>query len=217
MRHLINCVFISLGLCILFALLAPAAIKDENFFPHFGRDTVLVWKIQISDFETRFIVRIAEFSPNRHFEWEDDKAQGTVFIPEKDVLAAKGYVNTSLFEAGVDTTSKNYTTLWLSRKIYKEFKEKKNVKFNLDGVRAKFLSLGEDQLIVEVNRAKIALPVIKISDDRGSERWFLDHEDNPLLVKHKIRTYTQTLTSITTDKPNSLRWIRVAKRKNHTR
>jgi hypothetical protein len=47
-----------------------------------------------------------------------------------------------------------------------------------------------------------------VKDDRGNERWFLDSEENALLVKHAVRAYVQTLTSITTDKPNTLRWIK---------
>jgi hypothetical protein len=67
---------------------------------------------------------------------------------------------------------------------------------------------GPDSLSVEVNRVPMALPVLKVKDDRGQERWFLDQPDNPLLVRHIFRTFTQTLKSVTTDKPNTLRWIK---------
>jgi hypothetical protein len=52
------------------------------------------------------------------------------------------------------------------------------------------------------------LPAIKVKDDRYSDRWFLDFEDNPLLVKHTSRHFSQTLTSVATDKSNTLRWIK---------
>jgi hypothetical protein len=58
------------------------------------------------------------------------------------------------------------------------------------------------------------LPVIKVNDDRGSERWFLDSEENPLLVKHAIRQFCQILASITTDRSNTLRWIKGKKLTN---
>ena len=74
--------------------------------------------------------------------------------------------------------------------------------------------LGEGQLIVEVNRKPVALPVIRVSDDRGSERWFLDQEDNPLMLQHTLRSFRQTLASITTDKANTLRWIKGKKLTN---
>jgi len=59
-----------------------------------------------------------------------------------------------------------------------------------------------------VNKKSMKLPVIKVSDDRGSERWFLDQEDNPLMLSHRVRKFNQTLTSITTDQANMLRWIK---------
>jgi hypothetical protein len=60
----------------------------------------------------------------------------------------------------------------------------------------------------------MALPAIKVSDDRGSERWFLDQEENPLMLKHTVRQFTQVLASITTDRPNTLRWIKGKKLAN---
>jgi hypothetical protein len=185
--------------------------QESTRLPQFGRDTVLVWNAQISNSEASFIVRIAEFSPDRYVEWENEKTQGTVFMPAKDVLEAKGYASSSLFEAGVDRKSKNTTTLWLSRRIYKELKEKKKAKCDLDGVPAWLKFLGEEHLTIEVNRHALELPVIRVADDRGSERWFLDQEDNPLLAKHLVRNYCQTLISITTNKSNTLRWINKAK------
>jgi hypothetical protein len=40
------------------------------------------------------------------------------------------------------------------------------------------------------------------------ELWFLDSADNPLQVKLLSRNYVETLTSITTDRSNTLRWIK---------
>ena len=187
------------------------AFSEGTQLPSFGRDTVLVWKIQNTSLEEGFIVRIAEFSPDRYVEWENEKTQGTIFMPAKDVLEAKGYTSSGLFEAGVDRRSKNAITLWLSQKIYRDLKEKKKARCVLDGVITWLQYLGEEHLTVEVNRNPMQLPVIRISDDRGSERWFLDQENNPLLVKHIVRGYSQTLTSITTDKHNTLRWINKTK------
>jgi len=67
---------------------------------------------------------------------------------------------------------------------------------------------------VEVNRSAMRLPVIKVADDRGAERWFLNQAENPLLLKLSVRGYTQALTSITTDRRNTLRWIKGKKLEN---
>lgn len=205
--------------CGFLAILAFSAIADRsvaggNSLPAFGRDTVLVWKSQIQDYTAQFVARIAEFSPDRYLEWEDEKTQGTIFMPNRDVVSAKGYTSSNLFKSGVDSRGKNATTLWLSQQIFRELKDKKKAKCDLDGVAGVLTYLGDGTLTVEVNKSPMDLPVIRVSDDRQGERWFLDMEDNPLMVKHTVRTYTQVLESITTNRPNSLRWIKGRKLEN---
>jgi hypothetical protein len=186
----------------------------EMQLPSFGRDTVLVWKIENVDFSADFVVRIAEFLPDRYLEWEDEKTQGTIFMPDRDVRKAQGFVGTQLFESGIDSRGRNVTTLWLSQKIFQDLKEKRKIKFPLDGIAGQMTFEGTDQMTIEVNRSSRALPVIKTKDDRGSERWFLDNPENPLLAKHTIRQFSQTLVSITTDRQNTLRWIKGRKLAN---
>jgi hypothetical protein len=193
---------------------ASSADSQAPSLPPFGRDTVLVWKVQIQDDIREFVVRIAEFSPDRFVEWEDATTQGTIFMPSQALTSAKIFVNASLFEGGVDTKGKDKTTLWLSQKIYRDLKEKRRLKLSLDGVDGWFTVEGNDQITVEVNRAPMNLPVMNVKDDRGSLRAFLDIESNPLLVRHTVRTFNQTLASITTDRPNTLRWIKGKKLTN---
>jgi hypothetical protein len=202
-----------------FALFAAVLTVKPGAFvksplPLLGRDTVLVWNIHNQSYGEDFVVRIAEFSPDRFLEWEDTRTQGTIFMPYRDIDAAKGYASTNLFAPGVDKRSKNTTTLWLSRQIYQDLKDKKKAKCNLDGVAGSLTYRGDGYFTVKVNRSSMELLVIKVSDDRGSERWFLDQEENPLMVRHMIREFTQTLTSITTDQPNTLRWIKGSKLTN---
>jgi hypothetical protein len=200
-------------LCAVFALSvlsasALGALAEERRLPAFGRDTVLVWKSEVEEFNADFVVRIAEFAPDRYLEWEDEKTQGTVFMPNSDIVSAKDFVNATFFKSGGDVRGKAATTLWLSQRIFRELKEKGKVKCDLDSVAAVLKYLGTGEMSVEVNRSQMNLPVIKVADDRGGERWFLDDEENPLLLKHTVRKFTQTLTSITTDRANTLRWIK---------
>ena len=209
-------------LCALVILLSFAAIgmessDDTSALPAFGRDTVLVWKIQNMEYDSSFVVRIAQFLPDRFLEWEDAQTQGTIFMPNQSIVSARGFVNSSLFKSGGNAMGQNATTLWLSQKIYRDLKENKKAKCNLDGVAGTLKYNGDDQLVVAVNRSERTLPVIKVLDDRGSERWFLDQEDNPLMLSHRIRKFSQTLTSITTDKSNTLRWIKGKKLENPPR
>ena len=196
---------------LLFLLLAwlSSALGQipESALPAFGRNTVLVYKSS-NENEAPMVVRIAEFSPSRFVEWEDATTQGTILMPERAVDEARGYVNWQLYVGGVDTRSKNATTLWLSRRIFRELKAKPRIKMDMDSIATWVASLGNDQMTVEVNRKQHSLPVMKTRDERGAERWFLDSEDNPLIVNAIYRNYQQKLASITTDKPNTLRWIK---------
>jgi hypothetical protein len=197
-----------------FASIGMESADDKSALPAFGRDTVLVWKIQNMEYDASFVVRIAQFLPDRFLEWEDAQTQGTIFMTNQSIVSARGFVNSSLFKSGEDARGRDATTLWLSQRIYRDLKENKKAKCMLDGVAGMLKYNGEDQLVIAVNRSERALPVIKVLDDRGSERWFLDQEDNPLMLSHRIRKFSQTLTSITTDKSNTLRWIKGKKLTN---
>jgi hypothetical protein len=177
--------------------------------PEFGQDTVLVWKAynQVRE-ESTFVVRIAQFRPDRYFEWENSTTQGTIFLAAKAVMDARAFLNLRLFVSGVDTKSKDATTLWLSERAFRDLKSKGKVKLAIDSLDEWVILKEGGELSVEVNRVLRTLPVIKVSSERGTERWFLDSADNPLQVKLLVRQYEETLTSITTDRPNALRWIK---------
>jgi hypothetical protein len=196
---------------ILFAVLLVAFLlfaDTEIKLPVFGRDTVLVWKIQSAAYESSFVARIAAFAPDRFIEWEDGRSQGTLLISRQDILEANGYENSNLFSSGRDKKSSHTTALWLSEKIFLELKERKKTRFYLD--------IGLDRIPVELNRLKVELPAIKFSDDRGVEWSFLDRQDNPLMLRQTARNYSHTLISITTDRSNTLRWIKGRKLSNPT-
>ncbi len=200
------------------AILSIAPITTsagDNQLPAFGRDTVLVWKTKNKDYSSDFVIRIADFLPDRFLEWEDSQTQGTLFMSSQDIREAPGYSSSDLFKSGIDARTQNVTTMWLSQRIFQDLKAKKKIRINLDGVQGSMTLAGTDQMAMEVNKSKLTLPVIKVKDDRGSERWFLDQEDNPLMVRHLIRQYDQSLVSITTDRPNTLRFIKGNKLKNH--
>jgi hypothetical protein len=208
MKNRRNHIWCALPVIFVLVVGVMGSTAGQSQLPEFGRDTVLVWNIQNEEYEASFVVRIAEFYPDRFVEWEDEITQGTIFMPNQDLLAAKGFVNASLFSSGRDAKEKNVTTLWLSRQIYRELKDNGKAKCRLDGVAGLLKYLGDDQIAVEVNKKSMKLPVIKVMDDRGSERWFLDQEDNPLMLSHRVRKFRQNLSSITTDQTNTLRWIK---------
>jgi hypothetical protein len=176
--------------------------------PEFGPGTVLVWKIEGPEYERSFVARLASFLPDRFFEWENEAGQGTVFLPERAVAEAGGYETSSLFAVGKDKKTRNEMTLWLSRRVFTELKEKKTARWNLNGVASKLSFIEEGSIPVEINRNVVELPVIRAADDRRAEWNFLDQPENPLMIRYEVRNYRQTLASITTGAPDSLRWIK---------
>lgn len=202
--------FFVLGCCLLFEPpFPPANGRGESVVPpRMGRDTVLVWHSRMPEEVPDMVVRIADFLPDRYFEWENSTTQGTVLIGRKAIVAGRGFVSSRLFEGGMDTTSKDATALWLSQPIYRQLKSVGKSKVRLDSIDAWMRVEGTDHFGVKVNGTTASLPVLRVKDDRGSERWFLDSEENPLLVRHLIRNYEQFLVSITNDRAGTLRWIK---------
>ena len=201
---------ISAFVIILVAVTCGGA-AEESKLPEFGLGTVLVWKIEGPEYEKSFVARLASFRPDRFMEWESEAGQGTVFMPERAVVDGRGYETSSLFAVGKDRKTRNETALWLSRRVFTELKEKKTVRWNLDGVASKLTFVEEGSISVEVNRNVTELPVILAADDRNAKWSFLNLPENPLMVRYEVRNYSQTLSSITTGAPDSLRWIKGGK------
>jgi hypothetical protein len=195
--------------------IAVAAPGSEDLpLPPFGRDTVLVWKTISPPEAGNLVVRIAEFLPDRYLEWESTVTQGTIFMPSRAVETARVFLSSRLFEGGVDTRGNDATTLWLSRWMFDELKAKGKAKLAIDAIDGWMTVDGQDKIAVEVNRASVDLAVVRVKDDRGAERWFLNDPANALMVRHKVRTYDSVLVSITTDRKNTLRWIKGRKLAN---
>jgi len=187
---------------------ARGLASEESPLPEFGRGTVLVWKIEGTEYENSFVARLASFHPERFFEWENEGAQGTVRIEERALTDARNYVTTSLFSTGKEKKTRNETTLWLSKRVFTELKEKKKIKWNLNGVSTKLELIEEGSVSVEINRKAADLPAIHAVDDRNNKWSFLNDPENPLMLRYEFRNYSQSLASITTGSPDSLRWIK---------
>jgi len=202
------CIRCVLFISILFASVWCFPAGHEEELPAFGKDTVLVWEIPRDDSTASFVVRIACFAPDLLMEWENENTQGTVFIPMRALREARVFVNSRLFRSGVDIQARDETTIWLSRRTYRDLKNGAKAKLKIDRVEGRMTYLGDEQFTVEVNGSPVSLPVIKVQDSRNAEFLFLDREDNPLMVQYRIRHYLKKLVSITTDRINTLRWLK---------
>ena len=62
LRHCLLIVVLSILAFTAFGMNSP---EGKDPLPVFGKDTVLVWKIQNQQYQSSFVVRIAQFLPNR--------------------------------------------------------------------------------------------------------------------------------------------------------
>ncbi|MBI4483966.1 MAG: hypothetical protein HY652_13900 [Acidobacteria bacterium] len=176
--------------------------------PRFDRDTVLVWQAENRGHTSEFVVRLARFEPDRYFEWEGRAFQGTVWIDRKALEESRSFLVSRLFQAGVDSREKESTALWLSATVFRELKQKGSADIKMDSIPGKLRLLRQDLLEVTVNKKAVTVPVLVVQDSRGGEWRFLDDESNPLFLQQKFREFTQTLRTISTDRKDTLRWIK---------
>src|SRR5438876_12119125 len=87
------------------------APSSDAALPAFGRDTVLVWKISNQDEAASFVVRIAEFLPNRSIQWENSTTHRTIFMTQNAVTTASTFANARPFDAWAVHNGKHATTL----------------------------------------------------------------------------------------------------------
>lgn len=187
-------------------LFSSSALSGQ--IPEFRLGTVLVWHSENRGLKAQFVIRVAQFKPDRYFEWESNSTQGTVLLRESAVEHAKKYSNYRLFQAGAELESSEEMTFWLSRRTYEALKAKKKVGFYLDSIKTKLVLLGSAQRTIQVNRKPVTVQVLEAKDGRGGQWSFLDDGDNPLLVKYELRSYKQELSSVNTERTDSLRWIK---------
>jgi hypothetical protein len=177
----------------------------------FGRDTVIVWTTHNLEHTSDFVVRIALFEPKRFFEWESNTTQGSVLLDAKALQSSRSYHTSKLFNPGVEVKAKGDTSIWISKEVFMDLDVRGSAKIRLDGIESHMNFLRRDRIETKVNQEEIVLPVIVASDGRGGEWWFLDDPENPLFLKHQFRTFTQAVKSITTNRKNTLRWIKESK------
>lgn len=177
----------------------------------FDRDTVIVWTGENRGYNYDFVIRLAVWQPERYFEWENKTTQGTVLLGSKALNSSRSFYASKFFDAGADVKVNNETTIWISRDVFNELEQNGRVKMKVDGLDSFLTLVGRDKLEAVVNQQTLSLPTVVARDGRGGEWWFLDDADNPILLKYKFRTFTQTIKSITTNKKNTLRWIKESK------
>ncbi|MBI1745798.1 MAG: hypothetical protein HYR55_04325 [Acidobacteria bacterium] len=191
--------------------LAPAAPTGAGALFRFDRDTVIVWRAEMQEAGYDFVVRIAQFEPKRLFEWESSANQGVVLLDPSAIQSSRSFQTSKLFSAGSETKSKDETAIWLSKEAFRELADAGHVQVKLDSIANTWRIIRRETVPLQVNREEVQIPVIVVADSRGGEWAFYDHPDNPFFVRHTIRGFTQAIKSITTNRKNTLRWLKESK------
>lgn len=199
---------------ILIIALASSGVFLAGQLPEFPLGTVLVWKSENRGHSFDFVIRMAQFRPNRYFEWENQTTQGTVLIRQSALEGARKYTSYRLFQAGADMESSDEVSYWLSRNLYNDLRTARKTSIFLDGIKTDFVLVGSGELVVQVNQEPQSLKVLEAKDSRGGRWWFLDDPENPLVVKRQVSTYQELLFSVSTGRTDSLRWIKGSKLKS---
>ena len=166
----------------------------------------VVWDTSARDHTSEFIIRIASYSPERHFEWESRAQQGTIRIPEKVLKEGKKITFARLFDNGVDIDRADFLTLWLSERIYEELKNSKRSKIMMDSIKDEFSLVDNLRYPLTIDKERTEVPALKVKDSRGATWIFLDDLENPIMLEYKNQYYEQKIRYVTT-RGNILRWI----------
>lgn len=170
--------------------------------------TVLIFHSVVANKETPTVLRVARFKPDIFVEWESVNHQGTIHLYQDAVEDGRKFILENLFDAGVDSESKDAMTIWLSGRIYKELKENGHAKIELNNLPLKMKVLGTGTFDLLVDKKQRQIPVITIEDERKSTWVIHDDPENPLMVEYKTPRFRKYLRSVNTSSWPGLRWIK---------
>ncbi|HEY2930574.1 MAG TPA: hypothetical protein VGK99_02425 [Acidobacteriota bacterium] len=197
--RIVLCVLCASVVIPLFPETVPSLKLDEG--------AIIVWDTKARDYTSEFIIRIAQYSPERFFEWESRAHQGTIKIPAKILKEGKKLTFARLFDNGVDIDKTDSLTLWLSEQIYQELKTSNRARVTVDSLKDEFVLDESLQYPLLLNKQAVTVPALKVRDTRGATWIFLDSAVNPLMLEYQNQYYTQKIRSMTT-KGSILRWVR---------
>ena len=167
----------------------------------------LVWDTEARNQMSEFIIRIAEFSPDRYFEWESRAQQRTIRIPAQVLRDSRTMTFARLFDNGVDIERANFLTLWLSERIHDELKKGNRSQVIIDSFKGEMVVTETLQYPLLLDKQAVSAPAIKVKDSRGGTWVFLDSRENPVMLEYRNPYYVQKVRTMTT-RGNLLRWIR---------
>jgi riboflavin synthase len=171
-------------------------------------NTILIYENTTRANTSQTVIRVARYQPDIVMEWETRMDQGTVHLYRKAVDQSTRFTLAGLFKVGVNSVSKDETTVWLSRTLYDQLATGKTQKIHFNRTALKMTPSRREDARILVNGEKVVSTVVVFKDDRRGEWAFLDERENPLLIKYSSPFYVTELSKVVNPEKASLRWIK---------
>ena len=158
----------------------------------------LTYHLVNGDKQYDFIVSELVMDKNISFRWkmtEPANITGTVKMNKKALDKATNIVDE--FSNMSALVMNNETTVWLSRKIYKNLKNQKPIDVKFDGKEETLTFKGNETFKVKVNDSVKEVNVLYVESNNGHQLWILDNEINPLIIKMQL-DFTIELVNVIT-------------------
>jgi hypothetical protein len=165
------------------------------------KNTVLNYIVKTEKgIEYAFNVTVANYSANGiKFNWDmngANKSNGTVTIYKSAIESAITYKNYFGNKSNEKLTKES--TVWLSKKNYKDFIDTKSTSLALDFTIQSYKQKADYTYYTTLNGKKITLTSFTaVSTTTTNNLIILKSETNPLILKMQVKDFSITLKSIT--------------------
>lgn len=194
-----------------FIVQAQELVKDESIpifnevpKPHDGMayEYAVNFKGDKYNFYDSNILLLDAYTSFNYVMDNDNQTRGEITMSEDAYTNATDLYN---YFSGGDVTLDKQTTVWLSKKLFKEIKENSKVIMSTDKSSPKTYKVvkakkdADKYYKVLVNGKHRNIPCIQIVSEDGSQKlWITDNPENPLILKMNIG-FSIELFSVNTD------------------
>ena len=192
-----NLLFISI-LFTSMTLISFSCSQKKNYWLKSG--STLTYHLVNGDNQYDFIVDNLKIDKEVSFKWtmgEPVNNTGSVTMSSKALGESTKIVN--YFSDGATQNMEEETTVWLSRKIYEQIKNKKPIDISIDGTTEILNFKNNEKLKIKADGADEEVNVLYAETESGNKLWILDEPQNPLIIKMQVG-FTIELISVSSGK-----------------
>ena len=157
---------------------AVREIRKEVKVPWLKPGTKMVYGVDFQGKKYDFIVNVKSLPPEIKFDWEMTEPvnkSGSILIKASALDTARGQFN---YFRGGSKTLENATTVWVSKKVYKELKEKGTTKIILDSDSYTLSLKSKEKMKVSIDGTEKEIDVIYGEIENAAVEYALDESGN---------------------------------------